>query len=61
VNIVYLFALPSHACFRPMAFLSELAANLSAHNIPMTIYSGNDDAISPHFGTECMSFCLSSC
>jgi carboxypeptidase D len=44
-----------------MAFLSELAANLSAHNIPMTIYSGNDDAISPHFGTECMSFCLSSC
>ncbi|EIN09574.1 alpha/beta-hydrolase [Punctularia strigosozonata HHB-11173 SS5] len=36
----------------PMAFLDELASNMSAHGIPMTIYSGNDDAISPHFGTE---------
>ncbi|CAL1714161.1 unnamed protein product [Somion occarium] len=36
----------------PMAFLSELAANASERNIPIVIYSGNDDSLVAHFGTE---------
>ncbi|KAI0344379.1 alpha beta-hydrolase [Trametopsis cervina] len=36
----------------PMTFLSALASNASSHGIKIVLYSGNDDAISPHFGTE---------
>jgi carboxypeptidase D len=35
-----------------MAFLTELATNATKHNIPIVIYSGNDDAIVPHRGSE---------
>ncbi|KAI0629365.1 alpha/beta-hydrolase [Trametes polyzona] len=36
----------------PMAFLSELASNASAHNISVVLYSGNDDSLVAHRGTE---------
>ncbi|EIW53478.1 alpha/beta-hydrolase [Trametes versicolor FP-101664 SS1] len=36
----------------PIAFMSELAANASARNIPLVFYSGNDDARVQHRGTE---------
>jgi carboxypeptidase D len=35
-----------------MAFLSELAANASAHDVEMIFYSGNDDMLVAHRGTE---------
>ncbi len=35
-----------------MAFLSELATNASAKNVSMIFYSGNDDSLVPHRGTE---------
>lgn len=37
---------------RPMAFLTELATNATARNIPIVIYSGNDDSLVPHFGSQ---------
>ncbi|KAJ7721105.1 alpha/beta-hydrolase [Mycena metata] len=36
----------------PMVFLSELAANASALGVGIVFYSGNDDSISAHRGTE---------
>ncbi|OBZ74243.1 Serine carboxypeptidase-like 21 [Grifola frondosa] len=36
----------------PMAFLTELASNASAHNISIVFYSGNDDSLVSHRGTE---------
>ncbi|KAI0749833.1 alpha/beta-hydrolase [Daedaleopsis nitida] len=36
----------------PIAFLSELAANASAANVSIIFYSGNDDALVQHRGTE---------
>ncbi|KAF7983379.1 hypothetical protein HWV62_22379 [Athelia sp. TMB] len=36
----------------PMAFLSELATNLTKHNVSVTIYSGNDDSLVAHRGSE---------
>ncbi|KAI0327526.1 alpha/beta-hydrolase [Cubamyces sp. BRFM 1775] len=36
----------------PVAFLSELATNASARNVPFIFYSGNDDAQVQHRGTE---------
>jgi hypothetical protein len=35
-----------------MAFLTELATNATKHNIPIVIYSGNDDALVAHRGSE---------
>ena len=35
-----------------MTFLTELAANATAQSVDIIIYVGNDDAVSPHFGTE---------
>ena len=35
-----------------MVFLTELATNMSDAGVQMIIYVGNDDGISPHFGTE---------
>ncbi|KAI0333871.1 alpha/beta-hydrolase [Cubamyces sp. BRFM 1775] len=37
---------------RPMAFLTELAANATAKNVSVLLYSGNDDSFVPHRGTE---------
>ncbi|KLO10865.1 alpha/beta-hydrolase [Schizopora paradoxa] len=34
------------------AFFTELATNLSAHNIPIVIYSGNDDSVVAHLSSE---------
>ncbi|THG96679.1 hypothetical protein EW026_g5196 [Hermanssonia centrifuga] len=36
----------------PMAFFTELATNATNNGVQIVIYVGNDDAISPHFGTE---------
>ncbi|KAH9855778.1 alpha/beta-hydrolase [Lenzites betulinus] len=36
----------------PMAFLTDLATNASAHNISVVLYSGNDDSLVAHRGTE---------
>ncbi|KAI0675833.1 alpha/beta-hydrolase [Trametes maxima] len=36
----------------PMAFLTELATNATAHNVSVILYSGNDDSLVPHRGTE---------
>ena len=36
----------------PIAFLSELATNASASNVSIVFYSGNDDALVQHRGTE---------
>ncbi|KAI0675837.1 alpha/beta-hydrolase [Trametes maxima] len=36
----------------PMAFLTELATNASARGVPVVLYSGNDDALVAHRGTE---------
>ena len=45
-----------HVCvltaYRPMAFLDDLAANASAHNVAVVLYSGNDDSLVAHRGTE---------
>ncbi|KAG6379586.1 hypothetical protein JVT61DRAFT_10091 [Boletus reticuloceps] len=35
----------------PMAFLTELATNATAHDVSIVIYSGNDDSV-PHFGSQ---------
>ncbi|KAI0773275.1 alpha/beta-hydrolase [Trametes elegans] len=37
---------------RPMAFLNELAANMSAQDISLVLFSGNDDAMTAHRSTE---------
>ncbi|KAI0366275.1 alpha/beta-hydrolase [Pilatotrama ljubarskyi] len=36
----------------PIAFLSDLAANASAANVSTVFYSGNDDSLVQHHGTE---------
>ncbi|KAI0831822.1 Alpha/Beta hydrolase protein [Trametes gibbosa] len=36
----------------PMAFMDDLAANASAHGIPVVLYSGNEDTLVGHRGTE---------
>ncbi|EMD31276.1 hypothetical protein CERSUDRAFT_89132 [Gelatoporia subvermispora B] len=36
----------------PMAFLTELASNASARNVSIVFYSGNDDSLVNHRGTE---------
>ncbi|TBU47608.1 alpha/beta-hydrolase [Dichomitus squalens] len=36
----------------PMAFLSDLASNASRHGISVVLYSGNDDSLVAHRGTE---------
>ncbi|KAF8216863.1 Alpha/Beta hydrolase protein [Mycena galopus ATCC 62051] len=36
----------------PMNFLSEFATNMTAHNIAVILYSGNDDSLIQHRGTE---------
>lgn len=37
---------------RPMAFLSEMATNATNADIGVVIYSGNNDALIGHRGTE---------
>ncbi|KAH0834753.1 Alpha/Beta hydrolase protein [Lanmaoa asiatica] len=36
----------------PMAFLTDLATNATAHGMAIVIYSGNDDSLVPHFGSQ---------
>ncbi|KAJ7463398.1 Alpha/Beta hydrolase protein [Mycena galericulata] len=36
----------------PMNFLSEFATNATAHSVSVILYSGNDDALIAHRGTE---------
>ncbi|KAF9269106.1 alpha/beta-hydrolase [Marasmius fiardii PR-910] len=36
----------------PMAFLTDLATNATAKGVSIIVYSGNNDALIPHFGTE---------
>ncbi|KAJ7202096.1 alpha/beta-hydrolase [Mycena pura] len=37
---------------RPMTFLTDLATAASARNVSIVFYSGNDDSLAPHRGTE---------
>ncbi|KAJ8590955.1 hypothetical protein M405DRAFT_860955 [Rhizopogon salebrosus TDB-379] len=36
----------------PMAFLTELATNATAQGISVVIFSGNDDSLIPHLGSQ---------
>lgn len=38
--------------YRPMAFLTELATNATKHNVSVVIFSGNDDSLVAHRGSE---------
>ena len=40
-----------------MAFLSDLATNMTRHGVSIVLYSGNDDSLIAHRGTE--GACLS--
>ena len=35
-----------------MAFLTDLATNATAHGVHVILYSGNDDSLIAHRGTE---------
>lgn len=35
-----------------MTFLTDLATNATAHNISVVIFSGNDDSLIPHIGSQ---------
>jgi len=37
---------------RPMAFLTDLATNMTAHDMVVIIYSANDDSVVSHFGSQ---------
>ena len=39
-------------CDRPMTFLTDLATNATSRGIGVVLYSGNNDALIPHRGTE---------
>ena len=38
--------------YRPIAFLDDLAANATKNNVGVVIYSGNDDTLVSHRGSE---------
>jgi len=38
-----------------MAFLTDLATNATAHNMTIIIFSGNDDSLIPHLGSQSRS------
>ena len=38
--------------YRPIAFLDELAMNATKNNVGVVIYSGNDDTLVSHRGSE---------
>ncbi|KAG9311849.1 hypothetical protein JVU11DRAFT_8101 [Chiua virens] len=45
-----------------MAFLTELATNATAHGVSIVIYSGNDNSLVPHFGSQvCSTAHMHSC
>jgi hypothetical protein len=44
---------------RPMNFMTELATNATARGVDIILYSGNDDALVAHRGTERLSLCHS--
>lgn len=57
VRYLYYF-LSCHSKFdfiRPMIFFSEFATNASAHGVGVALYSGNNDALIAHRGTESSS------
>jgi carboxypeptidase D len=35
-----------------MTFLTELATNATSHGVGIVLFSGNNDALIPHRGTE---------
>ncbi|KAG6377286.1 Alpha/Beta hydrolase protein [Boletus reticuloceps] len=37
---------------QPMAFLTDLATNATVQDMKIILYSGNDDSLIPHFGTQ---------
>ena len=39
---------------RPMSFLTELATNATERGVHVIVYSGNDDSLVAHFGSEGM-------
>ncbi|KAF8142101.1 Alpha/Beta hydrolase protein, partial [Boletus edulis] len=43
---------PSVEKDRPMAFLTDLATNATAHDLKIIVYSGNDDSLVSHFGSQ---------
>ena len=43
-----------------MAFLTDLATNATERGVRIVIYSGNDDSLVPHYGSEGKTICLSS-
>ncbi|KAF8137719.1 Alpha/Beta hydrolase protein [Boletus edulis] len=46
------FGDPSVEKDRPMAFLTDLATNATVQDMKIILYSGNDDSLIPHFGTQ---------
>ncbi|OJA08691.1 hypothetical protein AZE42_01195 [Rhizopogon vesiculosus] len=36
----------------PMAFLTDLATNATAKNVSVVVFSGNDDSLLPHLGSQ---------
>lgn len=40
----------------PQDFMNELAANASSLGVGIVFYSGNDDSLLPHRGTESAEF-----
>lgn len=51
-DIIVADVLEADRLLRPMAFLDELAANMSAHGVSIALYAGNDDSLVAHRGTE---------
>ncbi|KAG8220809.1 Alpha/Beta hydrolase protein [Butyriboletus roseoflavus] len=51
-GISYPFGNSKPAPTRPMAFLTDLATNATAHNMTVIIFSGNDDSLIPHLGSQ---------
>jgi hypothetical protein len=46
------YALLTVLVVRPISFFEDLAANASAHNVAIAIYSGNDDTQDSHWGSQ---------
>lgn len=49
---MYVRSLTEYGLPRPMAFLTELATNASMKNVQVILYSGNDDSLVSHRGTQ---------
>ncbi|KAI0683233.1 Alpha/Beta hydrolase protein [Cytidiella melzeri] len=53
-NINYMFSGPDgqDPSVKPMAFLDDLAANATKHGVGIVVYSGNNDSLVSHTGTQ---------